>query len=142
MKKNPIAEIVTADKRDEQLKNEEAELLEKLRESNKANSEYSEELEAIKERELKAAEQEANPFAAFTQIQTDIEKTNQEYLDSQKDLADSIDNTIKAVEEEKTEESSESAPEEGNAEPVENKEEPKKKSSLQGLLDSAKKLKK
>lgn len=142
VKKNPIAEIVTADKRDEQLKNEEAELLEKLRESNKANSEYNEELEAIKERELKAAEQEANPFAAFTQIQTDIEKTNQEYLDSQKDLADSIDNTIKAVEEEKTEESSELAPEGESAEPAENKEEPKKKSSLQGLLDSAKKLKK
>ena len=140
VKKNPIAEIVTADKRDDQLKNEEAELLEKLRESNKANSEYSEELEAIKERELKAAEQEANPFAAFTQIQTDIEKTNQEYLDSQKDLADSIDNTIKAVEEETTEEVTETVSEEEPSE--ETAEEPKKKTSLQGLLDSAKKLKK
>jgi hypothetical protein len=67
-----IADIVTADKRDEQLKTEEDELLAKLREANRANSEYSEEIEAIKERELKEAEQEANPFAAFTNIQKDI----------------------------------------------------------------------
>lgn len=142
--KNGIAEIVTADKRDEQLKNEEGELLAKLREANRANSQYNEEIEAIKERELKEAENEANPFAAFTNIQKDIEKTNQEYLNNQQELAESMDNAAKAVEEvetpvveETTEESQES---------VENKEEmeekPKKKASLQGLLDSAKKLKK
>ena len=48
-KKNPIAEIVTNDKRDEQLKKEENELLTKLREVNKSNSEYKKDIEEIKE---------------------------------------------------------------------------------------------
>jgi len=142
-KKNAIAEIVTADKRDEQLKSEENELLEKLREANKANSDYNKEIEEIKEREKKDAESEANPFAAFANIQKDIEKTNQEYLDNQKDLADSIDTTIKAVEEAETpkEEAKEEVKPEENKENTEAKPE-KKKVSLQGLLDNAKKLKK
>jgi len=151
VKKNAIADIVTADKRDEQLKNEEGELLAKLREANRANSEYNDEIEAIKERELKEAEQESNPFAAFTNIQKDIEKTNQEYLENQQDLAESIDNTIKAVEENaesetpvsNTEESADNVSAEATVtEEESSEEEPKKKASLQGLLDSAKKLKK
>ena len=142
--KNGIAEIVTADKRDEQLKNEEGELLAKLREANRANSQYNAEIEAIKERELKEAENEANPFAAFTNIQKDIEKTNQELIDNQQELAESIDNAARAVEE--TEASVVEESTEEVQEPVANNEDaeekPKKKASLQGLLDSAKKLKK
>ena len=99
---------------------------------------------------LKEAEQEANPFAAFTNIQKDIEKANQEYLNNQKDLAESIDNTIKAVEENSEEAQNDEVSEEASAENTENvekaeeqtEEKPKKKTSLQGLLDSAKKLKK
>ena len=84
-KKNPIAEIVSNDKRDEQLKKEENELLSKLREVNKANSEYNKDIEEIKAREKKEAEQYSNPFAAFANIQNDIEKTNKELVDNQKD---------------------------------------------------------
>lgn len=159
-KKNAIADIVTNDKRDEQLKAEENELLAKLREVNKANSEYNKDIEEIKEREKKQAEQYSNPFAAFANIQNDIEKTNKELIDNQKDLANSIDDTIKAVEENKdakTEENTEVKAEENNqekaieenaegdkiAENAETTEEkPAKKNNLQGLLDSAKKLKK
>ena len=91
-------------------------------------------------------------------MKKDIEKTNQEYLDNQKELADSIDNTIKAVEEgeetsaeetaaeesveESVEESKENVVEEPVAEGSEEEAPTKKKASLQGLLDSAKKLKK
>ena len=63
-------------------------------------------------------------------------------------MANSIDNTIKTVEGEAeenkpNEEVSETKPEESKEEKVEEpKAEPKKKTSLQGLLDSAKKLKK
>ena len=155
-KKNPIAEIVTNDKRDEQLKKEENELLTKLREVNKSNSEYKKDIEEIKEREKKEAEQYSNPFAAFANIQNDIEKTNKELVDNQKDLADSIDNTIKAVEEKDKEEDAQSPQDEKkesaeevketteNAEDSNNKEpkSEKKGTSLQGLLDSANKLKK
>ena len=155
-KKNPIAEIVTNDKRDEQLKKEENELLTKLREVNKSNSEYKKDIEEIKEREKKEAEQYSNPFAAFANIQNDIEKTNKELVDNQKDLADSIDNTIKAVEEKDKEEDTQSSQDEKkeNAEEVKettenaedsNNKEPKsekKGTSLQGLLESANKLKK
>ena len=64
-----------------------------------------------------------------------------EYLDNQKDLADSIDNTIKAVEGEEEVTDEEQTPETVAEEtPVEPQ--PEKKKSLQGLLDSAKKLKK
>ena len=154
-KKNPIAEIVSNDKRDEQLKKEENELLSKLREVNKANSEYNKDIEEIKAREKKEAEQYSNPFAAFANIQNDIEKTNKELVDNQKDLADSIDNTIKAVEEkdkDKDEQPSRDEKKENAEEGKEicdnvdaaNKESKteKKGTSLQGLLDSANKLKK
>ena len=154
-KKNPIAEIVSNDKRDEQLKKEENELLSKLREVNKANSEYNKDIEEIKAREKKEAEQYSNPFAAFANIQNDIEKTNKELVDNQKDLADSIDNTIKAVEEkdkDKDEQPSQDEKKENAEERKEisdnvdasNKESKteKKGTSLQGLLDSANKLKK
>ena len=152
-KKNAIAEIVSNDKRDEQLKAEENELLTKLREVNKANSEYSKDIEEIKQREKEKSEQYSNPFAAFANIQNDIEKTNKELMDNQKDLANSIDDTIKAVEEQKQpeddkkEEKTESENAETNIEAVDEKadkkeEKAEKKTNLQGLLDSAKKLKK
>ena len=147
-KKNAIAEIVSTDNRDEQLKTEENELLSKLREVNKQNSEYSDEIEKIKEREKKESGQYSNPFANLANIQKDIEKTNKELVENQNDLANSIDNTIKTVEGEAeenkpNEEVSETKPEESKEEKVEEpKAEPKKKTSLQGLLDSAKKLKK
>lgn len=153
-KKNHIAEIVSNDKRDEQLKKEENELLSKLREVNKTNSEYSKDIEEIKAREKKEAEQYSNPFAAFANIQNDIEKTNKELVDNQKDLADSIDNTIKAVEEkdkdgdvqssqdEKKENAEEGKETSDNADTSKEPKAEKKGTSLQGLLDSANKLKK
>ena len=156
-KKNPIADIVSSDNRDEQLKNEENELLSKLREVNKQNSEYNKDIEEIKAREKKEAEQYSNPFANLANIQKDIEKTNKELIDNQNDLANSIDDTIKAVEDkestkdkdvdkkETSQETSADKTEETKTEEKpaeETKPEPKKKTSLQGLLDSAKKLKK
>ena len=169
-KKNPIAEIVASDKRDEQLKAEENELLEKLREVNRANSDYNKDIEAIKEREKLEAEKEANPFAAFANIQNDIEKTNKELINNQNDLANSIDDTIKVVES-KNEDNTQNVTDSNSLENTEQQQEvseknddknkneeqltdniedsqnnneksEKKKTSLQGLLDSAKKLKK
>ena len=157
-KKNPIAEMVTTDNRDEQMKQEENELLTKLREVNKANSEYNKDIEQIKAREKEKSEQYSNPFAAFANIQNDIEKTNKELIDNQKDLANSIDDTIKAVENKEEPKDAEVKPEdESKTTDTENKEEvkveenkeskeeekpAKKGTNLQGLLDSAKKLKK
>lgn len=153
-KKNPIVDMITADNRDEQMKKEENELLSKLREVNKANSEYSKDIEEINKREKAKSEQYSNPFAAFANIQNDIEKTNKELIDNQKDLANSIDDTIKAVEEDKNDKSDkkEDNKEEvkaeetktEDAEKTDSKEEKpaKKGTNLQGLLDSAKKLKK
>lgn len=151
-KKNPIVDIVSNDNRDEQLKNEENELLSKLREVNKQNSEYNKDIEEIKAREKKEAEQYSNPFANLANIQKDIEKTNQELIDNQNDLANSIDDTIKVVEDKNSEDDKKENVEETPAEKTEEtkteepaeetKTEPKKKTSLQGLLDSAKKLKK
>ena len=153
-KKNPIVDMITADNRDEQMKKEENELLSKLREVNKANSEYSKDIEEINKREKAKSEQYSNPFAAFANIQNDIEKTNKELIDNQKDLANSIDDTIKAVEEDKNDKADkkedkkeEVKAEETKAEDAEKtdskEEKPAKKgTNLQGLLDSAKKLKK
>ena len=153
-KKNPIVDMITADNRDEQMKKEENELLSKLREVNKASSEYSKDIEEINKREKAKSEQYSNPFAAFANIQNDIEKTNKELIDNQKDLANSIDDTIKAVEEDKNDkdDKKEDKKEEvkaeetkaEDAEKTDSKEEKpaKKGTNLQGLLDSAKKLKK
>lgn len=146
-KKNAIADIMTNDNRDEQMKQEENELLTKLREVNKTNSEYNKDIEEIKEREKKKSEQYSNPFAAFANIQNDIEKTNKELIDNQNDLANSIDDTIKAVEnndETKAEEKKTDDVEKVEIEETKEKEEKpsKKGTNLQGLLDSAKKLKK
>ncbi len=146
IKKNAIADMVTADNRDEQMKQEENELLNKLREVNKANSEYSEEIEEIKKREQEKSQQFTNPFATLANIQNDIEKTNKELIDNQKDLADSIDDTIKAVEEKDDKKSNKKADdqkvEEEKTEENSDENDSKKEDSLQGLLDSAKKLKK
>ena len=82
---------------------------------------------------------------------------NKELIDNQNDLANSIDDTIKAVEDkestkdkdvdkkETSQETSADKTEETKTEEKpaeETKPEPKKKTSLQCLLDSAKKLKK
>ena len=139
-KKNPIASILTTDNRDEKMKEEENELLEKLREVNKANSEYKDEIEAINQRAAEEADREANPFAAFTSIQQDIEKENQEYINNQKDLADAVEN-VESPSEETAEETVEEQSEEQKEEPAP-EEQPKKKTSLQSLLSSAKNLKK
>ena len=137
-KKNPIASILTTDNRDDKMREEENQLLEKLREVNKANSEYKDEIEAINKRAEEEAAKEANPFAAFTSIQKDIEKENQEYINNQKELAETVEN-VEAPVEENPEEVVEQ-PAEETPTPVE--EEPKKKTSLQSLLSSAKNLKK
>ena len=153
-KKNPIVDMITADNRDEQMKKEENELLSKLREVNKANSEYSKDIEEINKREKAKSEQYSNPFAAFANIQNDIEKTNKELIDNQKDLANSIDDTIKAVEEDKNDKSDKKEDNKEEVKAEETKTEDaektdskegkpaKKGTNLQGLLDSAKKLKK
>ena len=122
------------------MKEEENELLEKLREVNKANSEYKDEIEAINQRAAEEADREANPFAAFTSIQQDIEKENQEYINNQKDLADAVEN-VESPSEETAEETVEEQSEEQKEEPAP-EEQPKKKTSLQSLLSSAKNLKK
>jgi len=122
---NNVAQIMTSDNRQDDINREQNDILNQLRDINKANSEYSDQVDEINERKEREANKEVNPFAAFTSIQNDIEKENNEYINNQNDLATSVDNTIKAVEENKSET------------PVE-----KKKPSLQGLLDSAKKLKK
>ena len=147
---NGIVDILTTDNRDEKMKVEEQELLEKLRQVNKDNSNYNEELERINKRKKEEADIEANPFASFANLQTDIEKENKEYLNNQKELKDSIDSTIKKVEDseekeepvENQEEKSESSEPENAAEVEEGTKSGKKKPSLQGLLDSANKLKK
>ena len=100
-KQNPIAKIVTTENREEDIKVEETQLLDKLREVNKANSEYNVEIEEIKKRQKAEDDKVNNPFAAFSNIQKDIERENAEYLNNQQELAKSIDNTIKAVEENK-----------------------------------------
>ena len=140
-KKNPIASILTTDNRDDKMKEEENQLLEKLREVNKANSEYKDEIEAINKRAEEEAAKEANPFAAFTSIQQDIEKENQEYINNQKELAETVEN-VEAPAEEKAEEVAETPVEEPTETPETPAEEPKKKTSLQSLLSSAKNLKK
>ncbi|MBE5758290.1 MAG: hypothetical protein E7345_05170 [Clostridiales bacterium] len=148
-KKNAIAEMVSTSDREDKLKLEENELLAKLKEVKKADSEYKDEIEEINKRAKRDAEAEANPFAAFTNIQKDIEETNKELLDNKQDLKETVEkveekeevtDTENATEENSSEEQNSETPAETPAEAP--AEEPKKRTSLQGLLDSARKMKK
>lgn len=136
--KNPIATLVSSDNRDDKMKQEENELLAKLKEVNKANSEYAEEIEAITQRQQAAADNVANPFATFSNLQKDIaveDATKEEAPAEQPEEEPKTEEVTPVVEEPVKEE----VPAEQPAEEV--KEEPKK-TSLQSLLSSAKKLKK
>jgi len=156
--RNTIASIVSTDNRNDKMKQEESELLAKLKDVNLSNSQYSKELEAINERAQAAAANEANPFATFTNLQQDIKdaekKQRQEELKQQKEaekLAEEQAQAEAPAEEQSAEgaepadksqpATEETAPAEENKEETP-AEEPKKKTSLSSLLSSAKKLKK
>ena len=144
---NPIASIVSSDTRNDKMKQEENELLAKLKEVNKANSEYAGEIEEINKRKQEAADNVANPFATFSNLQKNIAEEEKAKADAEK---------AKKAEEEKAQEEAkadepaveevvEETPAETPAEEPkieEPKEEAPKKTSLQSLLSSAKKLKK
>ena len=134
---NSLARISTTEDHAAQIQQEGNELLGKLKEVNLQNSPYAEELADIKERERVKDDKANNPFAAFTNIQNDIEKENQAYINNQNDLANSIDTAAQAVE----------APAAPAAAPAPEAAKPAEKAApktnkLQGLLDSAKKIKK
>lgn len=137
---NSLAKISVTTDSASRIEQEGNELLDKLKEVNMQNSPYSEELAEIKERERVKDDKANNPFAAFTNIQNDIEKENQAYLNNQNDLA----NATQAVETPAVKPATEIKVESKPAEPkAETKAEaPKSGNKLQGLLDSAKKLKK
>jgi hypothetical protein len=152
--RNAISTILNNDSRDEKMKQEESELLAKLKEVNLANSEYSKEIENINQRVKDAAVNEENPFSAFTKLQSDIEDVDNrqkvEELEQQAQVVaenvsvepvvqtPSVDSS-KVVETPTTESTSASQEVPANlSEP----EEPKKKTSLSSLLNSAKNLKK
>ena len=128
------------------MKQEENELLAKLKEVNLANSEYAKELDEINERKIAAAENEANPFKTFSTLQNNIaeeEKKQQDEKMKQQMEADAAIKAEEAHDEEETvteEQLSEEQPAEQAA--TEQVEAPKKKTSLQSLLSSAKNLKK
>lgn len=142
--KNTIASIVSTDNRDDKMKQEESELLAKLKEVNKENSVYSKEIEEINERAATAAANEANPFAAFTNLQENIKETEKRQQEEEIKRKAEEEAQNAPVEEAVTEEAQvEETPVE-EEKPAEETpaEEPKKKTSLQSLLSSAKKLKK
>ncbi len=139
---NSLARIVTTEQPEVQIQEDGNKLLDKLKEANLANSPYAEELVEIKERERAKDDKENNPFAAFTTIQQDIEKENNAYLNNQNDLANSINTATQAVSVAETPAVEKAKPAEA---PAEKKEEPKaeaKPNKLQGLLNSAKNIKK
>ena len=141
--RNSIASIVSTDKRDEKMKQDENELLAKLKEVNLANSEYASEIEQIKERERVAADNEANPFAAFSNLNNDIKENDKKEaaeLRRQEREAEKAEAEAQAQVEAPVEETP--VVEEQPAAPVEQPAEEPKKTSLQSLLSSAKNLKK
>jgi hypothetical protein len=143
--RHAIASIVTGDHRDEKMRQEETELLAKLKEANLANSEYAPELEAINERVKQAAENEANPFRTFATLQNDIAEGDKRRAAEEKAQQEALEAERRAQEESEAEQNTEETPVEETpvVEPTEAPaEEPKKKTSLQSLLSSAKKLKK
>ena len=151
-KKKAIAKIVTSNEKEDKLKAEENELLAKLKEVKMADSPYKNDVEEISKRAKLDAEAESNPFAAFSDIQKDIEQTNKDLLDSLKDLAETVEKVEEtatdAIETEVSDKADQVAEENSSTENSseqpsnENAEAPKKRTSLQGLLDSAKKMKK
>jgi len=152
--KNTIASIISTDNRDDKMKQEENELLARLKEVNKANSEYSKEIEEINERARVAADNEANPFKTFTNLQENIaEEEKKQKAEERKQQKAEEEARAQAEAEAKEAEQAEvpdeeiaesNATEQSVEQPVEETpaEEPKKKTSLQSLLSSAKKLKK
>ena len=148
--RHAIASIVTSDDRDAKMKQEETELLAKLKEANLANSEYAPELEAINERAKVAAENEANPFRTFATLQNDIQESERKREEEEKAQLKAIEDEKKAQEEAMVQQNvEEEAPTDATTNSTETpvqeeavEGEPKKKTSLQSLLSSAKKLKK
>ena len=138
---NSLARIVTSTDPAIQMQQESTELLSKLKEVNMQNSPYAEELADIKERERVKDDKANNPFAAFTNIQNDIEKENQAYINNQNALANSINTATQAVVEPVVEAPVESAKPVAEEKPAAKPAAPKT-NKLQGLLDSAKKIKK
>lgn len=140
---NDLAQVMSTNSRENQIREEGNELLDKLKEVNMQSSPYKDEVEQIKERERIKDDQENNPFAAFTNIQKDIEKENEAYINNQNDLVNSI-NTATEVVKTKTEPlAQEVKAENATVEaPKEAKSTAGKASRLQGLLNSAKNLKK
>lgn len=100
---NSIAQVVSEERGQEEMSKEQDELISKLKEVNQANSEYNEQIQEINERKANQEEEVKNPFAEFTDIQRDIERETTEFFNNQNDLAESVDNTIKVVEESKEE---------------------------------------
>lgn len=123
---NDLAKITTSPNLEAKIQEEGNELLDKLKEINLQTSPYREELDQIQEKERIKDDKENNPFAAFTNIQNDIEKENNAYINNQNDLAKSIDTATKVVD------NSAEAP----------KKVAPKADRLQGLLNSAKNIKK
>ena len=123
---NDLAKITTSPNLEAKIQEEGNELLDKLKEVNLQTSPYREELDQIQEKERIKDDKENNPFAAFTNIQNDIEKENNAYINNQNDLAKSIDTATKVVD------NSAEAP----------KKVAPKADRLQGLLNSAKNIKK
>ncbi len=142
--RNSIASIVSTDKRDDKMKQDENELLAKLKEVNLANSDYASEIEQIKERERVAADNEANPFAAFSNLNSDIKENDKKAaaeLRKQEKEAEKAAAEAEAVAQAEATVEETPAVEEQPA-PVEQPTEEPKKTSLQSLLSSAKNLKK
>lgn len=127
---NDLAKITTSPNLEAKIQEEGNELLDKLKEVNLQSSPYREELDQIQEKERIKDDKENNPFAAFANIQNDIEKENNAYINNQNDLAKSMSNASQVV----------------ANEPAQVTEEPKPTSKpvnrLQGLLNSAKNIKK
>jgi len=149
---NSISSIVTTDNRNDKMKQEESELLAKLKETNLANSEYAKDIEAINKRAEEAAANEANPFATFSNLQNNIKEQEKQQkaeekakLKAEQEAQAQAEAEAKAAEEaakaEEEQPAEEAKPEEAPAEEPKAEEAPKK-TSLQSLLSSAKKLKK
>ncbi len=129
---NSIAGIVSSENREDEIKKEETELVSKLKEVNLANSEYAPEIERIKERERVAAENEANPFAAFSNLNNSLKESESEIVNPEAEPVAPVTEQV----------TNEEVNVEQSAQASETPEEPKKSSSLQSLLNSAKNLKK
>lgn len=127
---NDLAKITTSPNLETKIVEEGNELLDKLKEVNLQSSPYKEELDKIQEKERIKDDKENNPFAAFANIQNDIERENNAYINNQNDLAQSMSNATQVVSNNST------------TETTEVKKTAPKADRLQGLLNSAKNIKK